>query len=227
MKINFFLVCTFVLSSFSTYAQKASSKAPNYKKIEKNISKEGQYLYSSLLTRFLEGDTTMTLEQKRHLYYGYTFQDAYSPYGRSDYLDSLKPLYEKGELDTSDFYQLIYYTDQILQEDMFDMNAMMDQMYAHDFLGNLRELGIRQMQYFMVIDVLLSSGSGSSEKEAIYVINTSHEYEFLSVVGLQFGGEQQLIKHFDYLTVQPNEYGIEGMYFDVTPCLNHLNLMFK
>ena len=227
MKTNFFLVCTFVLCSMSTYAQKASFKAPNYKKIEKDISKRGEYLYSSLLDRFLEGDTTMTLDQKRHLYYGYTFQDSYSPYGRSDYSDSLKPLYEKNDLDTSDFNKLVYYTDRILHEDMFNMNAMLDQMYAHEFLGNTSEFGIRQMQYFMVIDVLLSSGSGSSEKEAIYVINTSHEYEFLSIIGLQFGGQQELIKHYDYLSVQPNEYGIEGLYFDVTPCLNHLNLMFK
>ncbi len=125
MKINFFLVCAFVLSSLSTYAQKASSKAPNYKKIEKNISKEGQYLYSSLLDRFLEGDTTMTLEQKRQ-YYGYTFQDAYSPYGRSDYRDSLKPLMRRA-IRYFGFLSTHILHGSNLQEDMFDMNAMMDQ----------------------------------------------------------------------------------------------------
>jgi len=45
----------------------------------------------------------------------------------------------------------------------------------------------------------------------------------LDILGFQFGGSQSLIGHYDYLTVQPNEADIEGVYFDVSPCLGSLS----
>ncbi|MCW8981765.1 MAG: DUF4919 domain-containing protein, partial [Altibacter sp.] len=77
-----------------------------------------------------------------------------------------------------------------------------------------------------VFDALLSSGNGVSKEEAFYVIYTSHEYDLLNLLGFQFGGMQQLIEHYDYLTVAKNEAGIEGFYFDVSPCLNAMSKMF-
>jgi len=38
---------------------------------------------------------------------------------------------------------------------------------------------------------------------------------------------QSLIEHYDYLTVAKNDAKIEGLYFDVSPCLNSMSNMFK
>ena len=65
------------------------------------------------------------------------------------------------------------------------------------------------------------------KKEAFYVIYTSHEYDLLNILGFQFGGSQSLIEHYDYLTLAENEAKIEGLYFDVSPCLNSMSKMFK
>ena len=73
-----------------------------------------------------------------------------------------------------------------------------------------------------IVDVLMSSGNGKTKEDAFYVIDISHEYNLLSILGFQFGGSQHLIEHYDYLSVAENNQNIEGFYFDVSPCLNSI-----
>jgi hypothetical protein len=77
----------------------------------------------------------------------------------------------------------------------------------------------------MLLDALLSTGDGVSIQTAYYVINTSHEYYLLSMYGLQFTS-QALIEGCDYMQVSENEYGIEGIYFNVSACFRALNKMY-
>ena len=54
----------------------------------KNIAeKGGEFYYPTLLARFKEGDTTLSLSQLRALYYGSIFQDDYDPYNTIDMKD--------------------------------------------------------------------------------------------------------------------------------------------
>ena len=78
----------------------------------------------------------------------------------------------------------------------------------------------------IVFDALISSGNGRDKENAFYVIYPSNEYALLEILGFKFGNSQSLIDHYDYLEVAENELGIKGLYFDVTPCLNSLNMMF-
>jgi dethiobiotin synthetase len=90
-------ICFYILviSALFSYAQETKIKAPKYKTIKKNIAKEdSNFFYKNLLQRYKNSDTTMTLEEKRHLYYGYVYHEDYSPYGSSDYEDSLKACFE-------------------------------------------------------------------------------------------------------------------------------------
>ena len=73
----------------------------------------------------------------------------------------------------------------------------------------------------------LSSGDGLTKETAYYVINTTDEYNLISILGFEFGGEQSLIEHYDRLTLAENDYNIEAFYFDVSPCLNSLSKMLK
>ena len=79
----------------------------------------------------------------------------------------------------------------------------------------------------IIVDVLLSSGDGLTKKTAFYVIYVSHEYDLLKVLGFDYGGEQTLTEHYDYLLLGDNSKNIKGLYFDVSPCLNSLKNMFK
>jgi len=226
-KWNVLLLCFLFLSSIA-FSQNTKFEKPNYDKIEKEISKENsEFYYPKLLKRYLDSDTTLTIQEKRYLYYGYSFQEAYSPYGHSSFFDSIKVILKEENYSENNLTKVLKFSDSILIENPFNLNAINYQLYALDKLGNKLQFDNKINQMRIVIDALLSSGDGLKKKTAYYVIFTANEYDLLSILDFKFGGEQSLIEHYDYLTVAKNSQKIKGLYFDVSPCLNSLNKMFK
>lgn len=212
---------------FQGFSQDWEFEPPSYNKIEKSISKKSSaYYYPGLMSRYLAADTTLDLAEKRHLYYGYSFHKDYSPYGQPSYSDSLQSIFE-GSAENVDSELMLRYCDSILAEDPFHMNALNYSLYAAEQLGDTNKFNSRLFQFQSVIEALMSTGHGTSMEKAFYVISTSDEYALLNYLGFEFGGEQSLIEHFDYLKVAENDAGIEGLYFEITPCLNNLSGMFK
>ncbi len=126
-----------------------------------------------------------------------------------------------------DFKNIVRFGDSILIEQPFDIRTMNYQLYAFDELKDSERFNETINKAKVVVDALMSSGDGTSKEKAFYVIDTTHEYELLGILGFQFGGSQSLIEHYDYLTVAENDFNIEGFYFDVTPCLNSMSKMFE
>lgn len=205
-----------------------SQEKPDYKTIEKNIEKEQSALYyPKLMQRFTDGDITLNTEERRHLYYGYIFQHAYSPYGRSKFEDSLRTITQKQEMDFRDYEMIERYADSVLAENPFDLRAMNYQLFALDKLQDKNAFNNTLNKMKILFSAMLSSGTGKSKKEAFYVINVSHEYDLLNMLGYEFAGKQKLIEQYDYLEVKDNGSGVKGLYFDISPSLNKMNQMFK
>lgn len=226
MKIYSLLFSLIFFISFSNAQQEIIGK-PNYKKIKKNIEKKkSNFYYPKLMERFTAADTTMTIEEKRHLYYGYINEDNYSPYGRSSYGDSLRAVLKKPNHSEEDISKVKEFSESLLIEKPFDFNAMNYLLYAFETQKDTINFNKTIDKVNILLDALFSSGDGKEKETAFYVIETSHEYFLLNVLGYEFGGMQSLIKHYDYLEVTENESGIEGLYFDVSPCLNSLSKTF-
>lgn len=225
---KFFLPVAVLLVSMTVYSQDIDTKRPNYKKIEKEISKEkSDYFYPKLFKKFMVSDSTMTLKEKRYLYYGYTFQNRYSPYGSPTFNDSINEVFKKKKLEKKDFFKIFKFGDSVLVEKPFDLKTLYYQIYAYDQLGDKTEFKKKINQFRIIVDAILSSGDGLTKETAFYVIYISHEYDLLGILGFEFGGEQRLIEHYDYLKLAKNPQKIKGFYFDVTPCLNSLQKTFK
>uniref|UniRef100_UPI00404A128C DUF4919 domain-containing protein n=1 Tax=Flavobacterium sp. TaxID=239 RepID=UPI00404A128C len=221
-------ILTFLLFSVFSFSQDFTTEKPDYDQIEKEISnKKSDFYYPKLLEKFHKADTTMSLNEKRHLYYGFTFQDEYAPYSISDFNDSLRVVLRKENHQKADLQKIIQISNSILAENPFDIRTMNYQLYAYDQLADKTAFDKRIFQMRTIFDVLMSSGDGLKPKTAFYVINTTHEYDLLDILGFEFGGEQSLQDHYDFLKVAKNEHNIEGFYFDVSPCLNSLNRMLK
>ncbi len=228
LRQSFHLALIVLFSCSHLFGQNLKLEKPNYSKIEKAIKKDQSELYyPKLMQRFLDSDTGMSPEEKRHLYYGFSFQPGYAPYGHSDYEDSLNSILEKGSPNEQEYEKMIRFADSALLYNPFNNRVINAQLVAYEKLGNTDSFDKKLNQMRIIFDALFSSGDGRSKKTAFYVIYTSHEYDLLNVLDFEFGGEQSLIEHYDYLKVAPNSYGIEGLYFDVSPCLNSLNLKFK
>lgn len=226
-RIVILIVTLFFISTL--FSQEINFESPNYKKISKEIKKKkSKFNYEKLFDRYSKGDTTFNLNEKRHLYYGYSFQEEYSPYGSSEYTDSLKIFYQKETLTEFDFKEIIKFSELILDKNPFNLRAINNLSFSYYNLGNSELENSYYNKSSIIIDAIMSSGDGLSEKTAFYVIYVSHEYDLLDAIGFGFGGEQSLTTNgFDYLKLQDNEFSIEGFYFEISRSLEHLNLMFK
>ena len=223
-----FYLITILLFSQLVYSQEFIPEKPDYKKIGKEIkNKKSVYYYPVLMQRFLEADSSFTLEEKRHLYFGYTFQPGYSPYAIKPYQDSIRAVNQKDTLMESDYRMLLGFADSLLVDDPFNLRALNVKLFVYDHGADMHSFFLTIQRMNAIFDAILSSGDGTSKKTAFYVIAVSHEYDVLDFIGFDFGGQQSLIEHYDYLTVKENQYGIDGLFFDISPCLKHLDLMFK
>ncbi|GLB47925.1 DUF4919 domain-containing protein [Neptunitalea lumnitzerae] len=226
--MRYLLSLVLLVSHFIAHSQEEPlQEAPNYGNIEKAITKKkSSFYYPLLMKRFQKADTTLTLEDKRHLYYGYQFQEKYNPYGKSVYNDSLDLSLKITNPTEDTFKDIIRYSDSILAENPFDLRTISNQLNAYETLQMEKEFMIKLFQFTSTIDAIISSGDGKEEETAFYVLYVPHEYDLINIIGLEFGGEQSLIKTYDYLTLKENEYDLKGLYFEVSASLNHMSQMF-
>tara|TARA_R110000868_G_scaffold11322_15_gene55361 strand:+ start:211 stop:903 length:693 start_codon:yes stop_codon:yes gene_type:complete len=225
--LKIFATFVFLVVSNALLGQSWDFTAPDYKAIEKAVADEqGDFYYPNLNARFNDADSSLSLEELRHIYYGYIYESAYSPYSHSKYRSTIRELLGKDSLTQADYKTLNSYCDSSLADFPFDLDAMSYKIWA---LKNLSDsLAYEQIlwKHNSIVDVLISSGDGISPERAFYVINTSHEYYLLGVFGFKFGNQQSLIGECDLLDLAENEFEIDGLYFNVSACLNHLNTMF-
>ncbi|WP_163709613.1 DUF4919 domain-containing protein [Mangrovibacterium lignilyticum] len=227
MKNASLTICCCLLLSLTISAQSTDVERPDYRKIRKEIEqKKSSFYYPYLMQRFLVADSTLTLQEKRHLYYGYQFQAGYAPYASPKYIDHILVILKKETQSINDIDRIIQLSDSILVKNPFSMQALNYQLYALRLQKDENQVQLRTTQIQIILDALLSSGDGTTKKDAFYVIDPSHEYAIIDAVGLQFRGAQYLVDHYDFLELKENELGLKGLFFDVSPSLNHLNKIF-
>lgn len=221
------LLAFFTILTFDAFSQKKDFKKVNYRKIEKAVKDKTSFLYYPLLFDKYKKADSLSLEEKRHLYYGYTFQSNYKPYVVSHFNDSIAAVFKRKMLFTEDYRDLERFSDSILKTDAFNVRAMTYKLFA---LNNLeKEAAYRKtvLKAKNVIEAILSSGDGLTPKTPFYVINPAHEYDIISVLDLEFGGTQSLQGNLDVLQVAVNERAIKQIYFDVSASLNAMTKMLK
>ncbi len=200
----------------------------DYKLIAKNIADpDSRYYYPPLMQRYHDNDTTLTASDYRHLYLGYTFQPAYKPYGKAPQTEAINELIAKEDKTPADFEKLRQLSMEVLQDYPFDIKAIYNMGVTEDELGNKAAAAKWFFKFEKILTTILDTGDGLSKPTAWHVITVADEYVLLSIVGLPFGGEQQLIDHYDYLKLADNEYGIEGVYFDISRMLASLDKDYK
>ena len=64
-----------------------------------------------------------------------------------------------------------------------------------------------------------------SDKTAFHVIKVAHEYDLLPFLGYTFGGEDRMMRNrkVNYLTLSTNHFGVERVYFNISPVVDHVS----
>lgn len=225
-----FIVLAFI-SSMAASAQNAPRKIsrPDYSSIERETHDQNSiYHYKKLLERYQADDSLLTNLDYRHLYFGTIFTSGYSPYRTSAYADSLKAILKKDALDPNDFDNLIFFEKKVLEDQPFNLRDLNILAYAYHKKGDTSSETKVTRKLTGVLQAILETGDGRTEETAFHVISVAHEYDVLNAMGLKFGGKQSLTKKScDYLTVQDNTMGYQGVYFDVTQVLKSFSKGFK
>jgi len=199
------------------FSQIAEFKKPDYTMMRKQIfDSNSPYFYPNLFDRYQNGDTALTVEDFRYLYYGYTLQSAYVPYKESEYSGKMLFYMKKGALSSAELDEFIKLAELNLKDLPFDIRTLHILAYSYSKKDDSLMYSITKFKKDMIIKAILSSGNGNSEQTAFHVIDVAHEYDIINEVGLRFAANSELSNPMcDYLIVQPNEKNIRGLYFDI------------
>ncbi|MDR2040582.1 MAG: DUF4919 domain-containing protein [Bacteroidales bacterium] len=201
---------------------------PDYEQIKLNIeNKQSNFHYSKLWNRFQQGDSTMTLDEKRHLYYGYVFHKDYAPYLSVYDSKQVNDILGKEEPTQKEWKKLVSLLNTSLGAEPFNFRYLYYQSIAYNALKNPVSAKKNMRKIWNIADALISTGDGLSKETAIHVIAVSSEYDYLFLNNLSIQSQELVNGGYDVLYLQPNKDGIEEMWFDVNQSLNTLNQSFK
>lgn len=197
------------------YCQDREFKEPDYDSIKKEIQdKTSAFYYPKLMSRLKAFDTTLSMEDYRHLYYGYIFQDEYQPYWRSADEEKLMKLYDSGRAEESDYNEIIQLATKSIGEFPFDLRALNILGYVHSLKDNDAMAEKVSYVFMGIIDAIVSTGNGKSCETSYHVISINHEYMILSLFQLQHK-MQALRGDCDYFALEKNDMDMEGIFFNV------------
>lgn len=196
-------------------SQEKTFQAPDYKKIKTEIQDSSSiYYYPGLISRLVAYDTTLTVTDYRHLYYGYVFQKEYQPYWRSPDEEKLVKFYRSANIDKKDYDKIIELASHSVSEFPFDLRQLNFMGYIYHLKGD-EEMAKKVSRRFQgIFGAIMSSGDGKTCETGYHVISVSHEYVFLNL--FQFNRtSQSLIGDCDYLSFEKNSRNIDGVYFNI------------
>lgn len=229
MKKKSILTFIVVLVFGTAYSQKQNFIKPDYDKIETEIKDEHSVrYYPDLIQRYNDFDHSLNLEDYRYLYYGFFFDTGYVAYGNSNYSDSVNAIFEKNNLNQTDYERIIRFEKLALIEYPFSLRHLYGLRFGYDKSGNTKSAEEVDLKITMLVKAILSTGDGRSEKTAWHVLSISDEYSLISTLGYEFGGSQSLTRNTcDYLTIRKNKEHIKGLYFDVKKLFEKEIELFK
>ena len=200
-------------------------RKPDYDEIEKNIAdKASNFYYPKLWDRYQQGDSTLTIDEARHIYYGYVFKKNYSSLLRFQNTEEIYAILDNEEPTQEEWEQLVLLINTALQLEPFSCRYLYYQSIAYSALKKEKEAIQNDNKIQCILSALTSTGDALTKETAMHVITVATEYDYLFLYNIPRGSQALITGGFDVLYVGENEYGIEEMWFDVNQSLNN---MFK
>lgn len=216
LKLKQWVIMASLLAGTAVALQAQEVEAPNYQLIRQvtSNSKSPSY-YPKLMERYVLSDSTLSLEDYRNLYYGFTLREDFVPYQmeKKQLFDVRKKLALNGG-NAQYCPEAIETAQQVLEDNPFDIPALSILSIAYLQLGDSINFRLWDMKQQGLLDAISSSGDGETPESAFHVISIEHEYEILSRMGLEVTSDSIVSSEVEYLKVKENAENIEGLYFN-------------
>lgn len=219
MRCKFLLMGVVGLWSLGVWGQ-----APDYQAIADSIANPSSpYYYPVLLGRYERGDTTLTIEDYRYLYYGHPEQEAYKPLLGSSLSDSLAMAFGTRVAPTRQtFDKAIRYAKALLAKQPFNLRDLNVLAYAYAQLGDTVAAAQQMRKMDRIMAVITTSGTGLSEESPWYVTYYTHAQDVLNVERIEVRDPMVIsraVQFYPLVDEQRTAEGkrVRGYYFDVSP----------
>ena len=200
---------------------------PDMEKIEHAVrDSRSPYYYPDLMKKYFGNDTTMTLQEFRHLYLGYASQEDYSPYRTVEIPQHIEQMYLQTIHTESECDSLIKYARMALDDIPFDLRQINFLVYGLRQKGETREADLWEYRLKGIIQAILSTGDGKAPETAWYVIYPADEYNIVNRQGFTATEFTFVEPYFDYISIEKNPLKLEGFYFNVKKLLKEYNRKF-
>lgn len=231
--IKYIILITLVFLGLNAQAQEIAP--PDYGEIKLAIfESKSENHYPKLLQRYCDNDSTLTLQQMRYLYYGYTLQEDFIPYQQTD-----NELYEtrqkltRKNIDTQTCHVAIQQAQKVLDNNPFDIPAISTITIGYLQLGDSINYTLWNNRLQGIFDAILSTGDGETPETAFHVINIEHEYEIINRLGQTILKDSVCSDEIEYLKIkkisgletetEENENKerdeVDGYYFNFGSCM--------
>lgn len=176
------------------------------------------YYYPSLMERYKAGDTTLTEEDYRYLYYGFAFTPDYHPLASIPSESMTLMALERADAmpNEENMRDVIRCATETMASDPFSPSNLNFLTYAYGALGDTINERINYDRLNKVLAAIRSSGTGLTEKSPMHVIRLSHAADVLGTLGLSVTKRLVVSRTTEYISVA-NEEGrrlSKGYYFD-------------
>lgn len=227
-KKTFILFLSLLLSIPILKAEDKDFEKPDLKEIYQNIRNYNSHLYYPyLIKRFLNNDTTLTLNELRHLYIGYSFQEDYNPYLVNKHSDEIMELYSQPTHSEIECDTIISYAERLLKNFPFDLRQMHLLSYAYNIKGDKDKAQLWTTKMRQLLEAIRSTGNGKSPETAWYVINSTHEYDIINSIGYTADKYVFVEPCYDFIEIGENPDKAEGFYFNVSRMLREYERKYK
>ncbi len=211
-----------LLLGATAYAQESDMEQPDFNAIKKEVNDpRSPYYYPTLIQKYNSNDTTMTDDEFRYYYLGYTFQEDYNPYRTSEFAHKIDHLYKQNKkLSVAEYENLVKFAKQTLDDDPFDLRQINILIHGLKGLKRYRDAAVWQYRLDHLIDAIISTGDGTTPETAWHVIYPNHEYIILNCLGMKGVDFVFVEPYYDYVEIEKNTRRIEGFYFNVKRILD-------
>lgn len=184
------------------------------------------YFYPELYKRYEKGDTTLTLADYRHLYYGYMYQSDYRPHTEPPYVDSLSNLLNRDGAVFTDKSSAtsLRYLKEILEDRPFSLKFLNMMAYLCDAKIGDREMAMKYSYKFkMVLSAIFSSGNGREKTSPWMVLYRSDAAGMLQFIGADVAKRIFITTNVEYYSMKTRHGNVRGYYFDFDPIYTRPN----
>lgn len=179
------------------------------------VNSASPYYYPALFMRYTSGDMSLTLEDFRHLYYGYAYRPNYRPLESVASNDRILMILEANANPTAeDCQNIIAQAEEVLRYEPFNPGTLNFLTYAYGLLGDTINEQKSAYKMDMVLRTIASSGTGLTEDSPWHVLYTSHSLDFCAWLEQIMYKRIIISRTVEFISLSKPEGRLKGYYFD-------------